>query len=118
MHVIKKDKQFLMFNTFTTMIDTARMIMSNELNVDPLVDANLDIDVIEMYLILTGSPLVEWLETANGVTGLYPFMSMATKSNDYKLEEVYDVAMMNLNSIESNCVLEELTWILIQRRCI
>jgi hypothetical protein len=51
-----------------------------------------------MYLMLTGSSLVEWLETANVVTGFYPFMSMA-KSSTYNLEDVYDVAMMNLNSI-------------------
>jgi S-ribosylhomocysteine lyase LuxS involved in autoinducer biosynthesis len=43
--------------------------------------------------------LGEWLEIKNGVTGLYPFMSMATESNDYNLEEVYEFAMMNLNSI-------------------
>jgi hypothetical protein len=43
--------------------------------------------------------LGEWVEIANGVTGLYPFMSMAYQSNDYNLEDVYDVAMMNLNSI-------------------
>ena len=81
------------------MTDTARMIMSNEFNVDVLVEANLDIDTKEMYLILTGSSLVEWLETPNGVTGLYPFMCMATKSNNCNLEDVYNVAMMNLNSI-------------------
>ena len=34
------------------------------------------------------------------ITGLYIFMSMATKSsNDYNLEKVYEFAMMNLNSI-------------------
>jgi hypothetical protein len=48
---------------------------------------------------LTGSLLGEWLETENVVTGLYPFMSMASKSKNYNLEEIYDVAMMNLNSI-------------------
>jgi hypothetical protein len=115
MYVVNKDKQFCMFNEHidkdgrNTMSDTDRMILSNEFNADKLVDANLEIDVIEMCLILTGSSLFEWLETTNTVTGLYPFMSMATKSNDYNLEEVYDVAMMNLNSIERNCVLEEST---------
>ena len=107
MYVVNKDKQFRMFiedldengNIIsTTMTDTARMILSNEFNVDALVDTNLDIDTKEMYLTLTGSSLVEWLETTNGVTGLYPFMSMATESNDYNLEEVYEFAMMNLNS--------------------
>ena len=116
MYVVNKDKQFRMFNEHkdeyghiisTTMTDTARMILSNEFNADTLVEANLDIDTMEMYLILTGSSLGEWLETANAVTGLYPFMSMATESNDYNLEEVYDVAMMNLNSIQRDCVLEE-----------
>ena len=81
------------------MTDTAGMIMSNEFNVDTLVDANLDFDTKEMYLTLTGSSLGEWLDTISGVTGLYPFMSMATKSNDCNLEDVYDIAMMNLNSI-------------------
>ena len=109
MYVVNKDNRFRMFNEHkneygdtiisTTMTATARMIMSNEFNVDVLVDANLNIDTKEMYLILTGLSLVEWLETMNGVTGLYPFMSMATKSNDCNLEEVYDAAMMNLNSI-------------------
>jgi hypothetical protein len=79
--------------------DTTRMILSNEFDADTLVDANLDIGTKEMYLILTGSSLGEWLETMDGVTGLYPFMCMATKSNDCDLEDVYDVAMMNLNSI-------------------
>jgi hypothetical protein len=50
---------------------------------------------------LTGSLLGEWLETENVVTGLYPFMSMASKSKNYNLEEIYDVAMMNLNSFFS-----------------
>jgi hypothetical protein len=81
------------------MTDTARLILSNEFNADKLVDAYLDIDVMEMYLSLTGSSLVEWLETPNGVTGLYPFMSMAIESNDCNLEDVYDIAIMNLNSI-------------------
>jgi hypothetical protein len=75
------------------------MILSNEFNADKLVDVNLDINTKEMYLILTGSSLFEWLETANAVTGLCPFMSMATKSNCNNLEKVYEVAMMNLNSI-------------------
>jgi hypothetical protein len=108
MYVVNKDKPFCMFNKIedengfiisTTMTDTARMIMSNEFNVDALVEANLDIDTKEMYLILTGSSLAEWLETTNRVTGLYPLMSMAAKSNDCNLEDVYDVAMTNLNSI-------------------
>ena len=98
MYSANKDKRLCMFKTSTTMTDTARMITSNEFNVDTLVDAHLDIDSKTMYLISTGSPLVEWLETTNGVTGLYPFMSMATESNDYNLEEVYEFAMMNLNS--------------------
>ena len=54
----------------------------------------------EMYLVLTGSSLAEWAGTENAVTGLYPFMTMATKSKDcIHLEEVYEFAMMNLNSI-------------------
>jgi hypothetical protein len=92
-----------------TMTDTARMLMSNEFDSDKLVDANLHIDTKEMYLNFNGSSLVEWLETPNALTGLYPFMSMATKSNDYNLEEVNKFAMMNLNSIESNCVVEKST---------
>jgi hypothetical protein len=75
------------------------MILGNEFNADKLTEANLDIGTKEMYLMLTGSSLFEWLETINGVTGLYPFMSMATELNDCNLEEVYDVAIMNLNSI-------------------
>jgi hypothetical protein len=109
MYVINKDKQFRMFNEHETeydddgfptfrMTDTAGMILGNDFDADRLTAANLDIDMIEMYLILTGLSLTEWFETANAVTGLYPFMSMATKSKNYKLEEVYDVAMMNLNS--------------------
>jgi hypothetical protein len=105
MYVANKDRRFRMFNelnngrTNMRMSDTARMILSNEFDADTLVEADLDIAVVEMYLILTGSSLFEWLETTNTVTGLYPFMSMATKSKNYKLEEVYDVAMMNLNTI-------------------
>jgi hypothetical protein len=117
MHAVSKDKQFRMFNeddesndesedesddedeSEYNMTNTARMILSNEFDADKLVDVNLDNDVIEIYLMLTGSSLTEWLETANAVTGLCPFMSMATKSNDYKLEEVYDVAAINLNAI-------------------
>jgi hypothetical protein len=83
------------------------MILSNELHADTLLDANLDIDTMEMYLILTGSSLGEWLETTNGVTGLYPFMCMATKSKNYNLKEVYNVAMINLNSILSREVLSK-----------
>jgi hypothetical protein len=102
MYVINKDKQFRMFIEDecmpTTMTDTARMIMKNEFDKDTLVNANLDIDRKEMFLTLTGLSLTEWLESANTVTGLYPFMSMA-KSSTYNLEEVYDFAMMNLNSI-------------------
>jgi hypothetical protein len=105
MYVVNKDKQFHMFNEYkdeyghTNMTDTARMIMSNEFNADTLVEANLDIDVVKLYLILTGSSLAEWLETTNGVTGLYPFMSMATESKNYNLEDVYNIVMMNLNII-------------------
>jgi hypothetical protein len=75
------------------------MILSNDFDVDKLVEANLDIDVVKIYLILTGSSLAEWLETANTVTGLYIFMSMANKSNCNSLQKVYKIAMMNLNSI-------------------
>jgi hypothetical protein len=81
------------------MTDTATMILSNEFDPDKIVEANLDIDIMEMYLMLTGLSWFAWLETPNEVTGLYPFMSMATESNDYNLEDVYDVAMMNYNSI-------------------
>ena len=118
MYVVNKDIQFYMFNQIKdgngrfisiTMTDTARMLMSNEFDSDKLVDANLHIDTKEMYLNFNGSSLVEWLETPNALTGLYPFMSMATKSNDYNLEEVNKFAMMNLNSIESNCVVEKST---------
>ena len=73
--------------------------MSNEFNGDLLTEADLDIDVVKLYLIMTGSSLAEWLETANVLTGLCPFMSMAIKSNDYNLEDVYEVAMMDLNTI-------------------
>jgi hypothetical protein len=107
MYAVNKDKRFCMFKTSTTMTDTAAVILSNEFNVDTLVEARLDIDTKEMYLMLTGSSLVEWLETANTVTGLYPFMSMA-KSSTYNLKEVYEFTMMNLNStIQSDFVLEE-----------
>jgi hypothetical protein len=107
MYVANKDRRFRMFNehkdedgrTNMRMSDTARMILSNEFDADTLVEADLDIAVVEMYLMLTGSSLFEWLETANEVTGLYPFMSMATKSNDRNFEDVFVVAMMNLNTI-------------------
>ena len=107
MYVVNKDKQFCMFNEHkdedgriisTTKTDTARMILINEFDADTLVDANLDIGTKEMYLILTGSSLGEWFETANVITGLYPFMSMA-KSSTYNLEKIYEFAMINLNSI-------------------
>jgi hypothetical protein len=104
-YAVNKDRRFRMFNEIEDIedeenrTDTTRMILSNEFDADTLVDANVDIGTKEMYLILTGSSLGEWLETINGVTGLYPFMSMATKSSNYNLEDVYDVAMMNLNSI-------------------
>ena len=107
MYVVNKDKQFCMINTIenvngyiisANLTDTARMILSNEFDADKLVEANLDIDVVEMFLILIGSSLGAWLETANAVTGLYPFMSMA-KLSIYNLEDVYDAAMINLNYI-------------------
>jgi hypothetical protein len=79
--------------------DTGRMMLSNEFGADSLTETGLDIDVMEMYLILTGLSLGDWLETANAVTGLLPFMSMA-KSNDCNLEAVYEVAIMNLNSMQ------------------
>ena len=108
MYVINKDKQFRMFIEDecmpTTMTDTARMIMKNEFDKDTLVNANLDIDTKEMFLTLTGLSLTEWLESANTVTGLYPFMSMA-KSSTYNLQDVYKFAMINLNSIQGECVL-------------
>ena len=107
MYVVNKDKQFCMFNEhYGYRTETARMILSNGFNKDTLVEANLDIDMREMYLILTGLSLTEWLETANAVTGLYPLMSMA-KSSIYNLEDVYKFAMMNMNSIQRDCVLEE-----------
>jgi hypothetical protein len=40
------------------------VILSNEFDVEKLVEADLDIDAMEMYLILTGESLTEWLETA------------------------------------------------------
>jgi hypothetical protein len=105
--VVSKDRRFRIFNEIEdgydriiniTMTDTARMIFSNDFDADKLVEADLEIDVMEMYLkVTTGSPLVEGLETANAVTGLYPLMSMA-KSNCSNLEEVHNVAMMNLKS--------------------
>ena len=100
MYVVNKDTRFRMFvNEYKDEYsDTARMILSNGFNKDSLVEANLDIDTMEMYLILTGLSLAEWAGTENAVTGLYPFMSMSM-ANDYNLEDVYDVAMMNLNSI-------------------
>ena len=109
MYVVNKDERFHMFKHLdafgriisTTMTDTARMIFSNNFYADKLVEAKLQIDVMEMYLILTGSSLGAWLETSNVVTGLYPFMSMA-KSSTYNLEDVYEFAMMNLNSISSD----------------
>ena len=99
MYVVNKDKQFCTFKTNLIMTDIPTMILSNDFDPDILVvDVNLDIDVIEMYLILTGSSLFEWLETANVVIGLHPFMSMA-KSNCNNVEKVYEVVMMNLNII-------------------
>ena len=63
MYVVNKDKQFRMFNEDDesedededNRTDTARMILSNDFNMDALVEADLDIDTMEMYLILTGS---------------------------------------------------------------
>ena len=104
-NVVNKDRRFRIFNEIEddedeyNMTDTARMMLNNEFDADKLRTTNLDIDTMEMYLMLTGSSLGELLETPNAVTGLYPFMSMATKSNCNNLEDVYDVAMMNLNSI-------------------
>ena len=68
--------------------------------------------------------MTKWLGTANAVTGLYPFMSLAVESkkcnserrcwcsykaisSTYLFEKVYKFAMMNLNSIQSDCVPEE-----------
>ena len=73
-------------------------MLSNDFNAETLVNSSLNIDTKEMYLILTGSSLGEWLETPNEVTGLYPFMCMAN-SNRNNLEDVYGIVMMNLNSI-------------------
>ena len=115
-YVVNKDRLFCMFNEHrnengellsSTMTATALMILSNEFNADKLVDTNLGIDMMEKYLIMTGSSLGAWLETPNTVTGLYPFMSMATTSNCNNLEDMYDIAMMNLNSI--HFALEEST---------
>jgi hypothetical protein len=112
MYAVNKDKQFHMFNEHkdengfiisTTMTATARMILSNEFNSDKLVDVNLDINTKEMYLILTGSSLFEWLETANAVTGLCPFMYMATKSNDCNLEDVSFIKQNNCFIYSINC---------------
>jgi hypothetical protein len=64
------------------------MILSNDFNADTLVNSSLNIDRKERYLILTESSLFEWFETANAMTGLDPFMSMATQSKNYDLEEV------------------------------
>jgi hypothetical protein len=77
-------------------------LRNGEIHVDSLAEADLDIDTMEMYLIMTGSSLPEWFETTNAVTGLYwyPFMSMAKKSNYHSLCNIYDVAMLNLNSIQ------------------
>jgi hypothetical protein len=49
MYAVNKDKQLCMLyeadSRYAAMNDTARMIMSNELNVDALVEVNLDIDI-------------------------------------------------------------------------
>ena len=98
MYVIKKDTRFRMFvenddddddDGCTFMTDTTRMILSNKFDADNLTEADLDIDTMEMFLILTGSSLWDWLETANTVTGLYPFMSMAKKSNCHRLCNIW-----------------------------
>ena len=65
MYVVNKDKQFRMFNededdededeeNRTT--DTARMILSNDFNMDALVDADLDIDTKEI-----DAPDFDWI---------------------------------------------------------
>ena len=41
----------------TFMTDTTRMILSNKFDADNLTEADLDIDTMEMFLILTGSSL-------------------------------------------------------------
>ena len=84
-NVVNKDRRFRIFNEIEddedeyNMTDTARMMLNNEFDADKLITTNLDIDTMEMYLMLTGSSLGELLETPNAVTGLYPFMSMATR---------------------------------------
>ena len=93
MYVVNKDRRFRIFiqdaededgTVFfsASMTDAARMILSNEIDADKLIETNLDIDIVEIYL--------DWLGTANVVTGIYPFMSM-TKSNYINLENMYDV---------------------------
>ena len=64
MYLVNKDKRFHIFNEHTneycellstTMTDAATMILSDKFDVNTLVDANLDVNMVEMYLILTGS---------------------------------------------------------------
>ena len=88
LYEVNKDKHLCMFPKVedhssrrliihTTLTDTARMILSNTFDANTLAEVDLDIDTMEIFLILTGSSLPTWLETANAVTGLYPFMCMA-----------------------------------------
>ena len=106
MYVLSKDKTFCMFTENVdedgrinvSMTDIAMTILNNDFDVDKLVDVDLNIDVVEIYLLLTGSSLHKWLETNNAVTGLYPFMSMVSLEC-HGLENVYEVAMMNLTNI-------------------
>jgi hypothetical protein len=65
MYAVNKERLFRMFNTvagwygltISRMTGAARIIPSNDFDADTLVEANLDIDVMELYLIMTGSSL-------------------------------------------------------------
>ena len=60
-----------------------------------------DFDAMDdMFFILSGSSMDEWLETANQVTRLYPFMSMAMP-NKCNFETLYEFAMKSMHESKS-----------------
>jgi hypothetical protein len=71
------------------------IVLINDFSTDILAEADLNIEMVEMCLILIGSSLPDWLETVHAVTGQYPLMSMA-KSNNSNLEKLYEVAMISV----------------------
>ena len=82
-------------------ISTARALLSNNFNIYcDVFNLGLSIDVMDTIVILNGSPIDTWLDTANERTGLHPFMTMA-RTKLSSLENMYEMNMRSLACIQS-----------------